>query len=248
MKSNCSVEAAMSAPPDQKGRLALVLDDDVDVDVMLKAPRAVPCTPGEQVTPNTLAATWSSLCTVTNVFEFYSHKNEKAGDSACFSNFFIQAPYEFIIPLDFCAMDLTEEQRSVECTFSEKAIMVCKAASMGDKDSFLAIAKSAEPKSCKALGRKVQNWNQAVWDKIVCSVAYHVVYQKFAKNDEIQKHLLATGNALMVEATVNDSNWGIGIDMGMPDVTIPSKWNGYNILGWALTEVRKTLRMDKGTS
>ena len=48
----------------------------------------------------------------------------------------------------------------------------------------------------------------------------------------------------MVEATVNDTNWGIGINMGMPDVTIPSKWKGYNILGWALTEVRKTLRMD----
>jgi ribA/ribD-fused uncharacterized protein len=177
------------------------------------------------------------------VYPFYS-AGKSAGVAACFSNFFWQTPYEFEVPAEFCAVEFAQHERRVQCEFSEKAIMLCKAASMGDKASFFKIAKSSDPKSCKALGRAVNNFRQVVWDKIVCSVAYQVVFQKFQKTAELREHLLATGSALLAEATKNDSHWGIGIDMGMPDAAVPAKWKGKNILGWALMEARASLQRD----
>ena len=115
---------------------------------------------------------------------------------------------------------------------------------MGDKASFFNIAKTEDARSCKALGRDIENFQQALWDKIVCSVAYQVVFQKFKKSERLRDHLMATGDALMAEATKNDSNWGIGIDKGMSDAGVPAKWQGYNILGWALMEARDSLRKE----
>merc|ERR1711865_833165 len=58
----------------------------------------------------------------------------------------------------------------------------------------------------------------------------------------IRDVLLGTGNSLIAEATRSDRNWGIGIDVGDPRVQTPTKWQGDNILGWALMEARAALR------
>jgi ribA/ribD-fused uncharacterized protein len=208
-----------------------------------KEPKPVPGQPGHDTTPSDLQKRWRFESNAVEVYPFYS-AGKSAGVAACFSNFVWQTPYEFEVPMEFCAVEFAEHERRVQCGFSEKAIMLCKAASMGDKASFFKIAKSSDPKSCKALGRAVNNFRQEVWDKIVCSVAYQVVFQKFQKTAKLREHLLATGSTLLAEATKNDSHWGIGIDKGMPDAGVPAKWKGTNILGWALTEARESLRGD----
>ena len=55
----------------------------------------------------------------------------------------------------------------VRCSFSEKASMLCKAAAMGDGDAYLAIAAAIEPKSAKALGRKVRGFRPELWERLV---------------------------------------------------------------------------------
>merc|ERR1712025_1083908 len=72
--------------------------------------------------------------------------------------------------------------------------------------------------------------------------AFQVVYQKFSKTSSIRGVLLGTDDRLIAEATRQDRNWGIGIDVGDPRVQIPCKWQGANILGWALMEARAALR------
>ena len=52
----------------------------------------------------------------------------------------------------------------------------------------------------------------------------------------LKKTLLATGNAILAEATKNDRNWGIGLNLDHPDLASPRKWQGANILGWSLME------------
>lgn len=47
----------------------------------------------------------------------------------------------------------------------EQAMMASKAFLMGDQDSFVKILQQPDPKKVKALGRKVKNFNPALWDK-----------------------------------------------------------------------------------
>jgi len=185
----------------------------------------------------------------TDVVEFYGH-GPRAGTYRCFSNFFDQSssPMMFEVPAQLCrgdAADLSREERYVECAYSEKAIMLCKAALLGDRKSYDAIAaldRNSRPDQAKRMGRNVQGWDQALWEQNVCLVAFEVVHQKFSKSKDLQRVLLDTGDALIAEATRNDVNWGIGIDVGDDRVKYPARWCGTNILGWALMESRKALR------
>eukprot|EP00931_Biecheleriopsis_adriatica_P050067 TRINITY_DN28981_c0_g2_i1.p1 TRINITY_DN28981_c0_g2~~TRINITY_DN28981_c0_g2_i1.p1 ORF type:complete len:485 (+),score=79.93 TRINITY_DN28981_c0_g2_i1:75-1529(+) len=199
--------------------------------------------PGHGITPADLRAQWSQTYPSSEVLGFYGH-GVKAGDFKCFSNFYDQSqtPFDFVVPPAFCSFALLDVERVVRCDFSEKAIMLCKAAAMGDRDSFEAMKVSQTPAHVKSLGRSVKHFDDAVWNQIVCAVAFEVVYQKFSKTNGLAELLLGTGCQLIAEATRNDRNWGIGIDVGDPLVQQPSKWRGSNILGWALMEARAALR------
>jgi len=202
--------------------------------------------PGDGVTAESLKAQWAATFPTTSVLGFYGH-GVKAGEYRCFSNFFDQEqmPFDFVVPAQFCARPLEEKDCVVQCDFSEKAIMLCKAAATGDLVTFEAIKSCTDPATAKRLGRQVQHFDSAVWDRIVCSVAFEVVYQKFSKTAVIRDVLLETGDRLIAEATRNDKNWGIGLDVGDARVQSPSKWQGSNILGWALMETRNALRHGK---
>ena len=198
------------------------------------------------VTKDTLHERWAALTGTHDVIGFYGH-GCKAGDLGCFSNFFDQSscPFLFEMPAEFCGCPLTAEDRTVECAYSEKAIMLCKAAVMGDEASYRKIAAlgpGSDPAQAKQLGRKVSGFDTQKWDAVVCAVAFEVVFQKFKQSRRLKRCLLQTGEKVLAEATKNDKNWGIGIDVGDPRVQRPSKWRGTNILGWALMEARTALR------
>lgn len=137
------------------------------------------------------------------------------------------------------------------CPYSEKAIMLCKAALMGDRKSYDAIAaldRKSRPDQAKRMGRGVKGFNDSLWQEHVCLVAFEVVHQKFSQAKELQSVLLGTGDAVIAEATSNDANWGIGIDIGDKRVKCPAQWCGTNILGWALMESRKALMASEADS
>lgn len=209
----------------------------IDLSCVLAAPG-----PGQNMTSAKLWKQWEEQGPCV-VFEFYGHSLGN-GEAASFSNFYDQSetPFVFEVPAKCCAIELSQDERTVSCGFSEKAIMLCKAAAMGDRSGYLRIARCRDPSEAKALGRQVEGFNDSVWDRIVCSVAFQVVFQKFSKTPKLQRALLATGDCVIAEATRNDVNWGIGIDRGDPRCTMPSQWRGCNILGWALMETRSALR------
>lgn len=151
------------------------------------------------------------------------------------------------MPEEFCGIALSPQERIVWCAFSEQAIMLCKAAAMGDRDGFVRIvtARDATPAQIKRLGRQVQGFDDGLWAEIECSVAYAVVYQKFSKVKGLKEILLATEDWVLAEATSNDRNWGIGLDKGDTRTQDPKLWQGTNMLGWALMMARQTLRGTK---
>ena len=58
--------------------------------------------------------------------------------------------------------------------------------------------------------------------------------------------LLGTGDAILAECSPTDKKWGIGIDIKDPSRMDISKWDGKNMLGRILMEVRDELRLEGG--
>jgi ribA/ribD-fused uncharacterized protein len=225
----CDAEAAVVSTPQPLGGAA-------------GAARARPTPgPGQEMTPTRLLQRWRATAP-SNVLGFYSHKVE--AELACFSNFYDQSaePFNFEVPAELRTIELPAELRVVPCDFSEKAIMMCKAAVMGDQGAYTMICAAATPNAAKQFGRKVRNFDADIWDSVLCSVAFHVIFRKFSQSEKLRGVLLGTGDLLIAEATVNDKIWGIGIDREDTRVHEPMRWAGSNILGWALMEARTALR------
>jgi ribA/ribD-fused uncharacterized protein len=55
------------------------------------------------------------------------------------------------------------------------------------------------------------------------------------------KFLLSTSDQIIVEASPVDQIWGIGLAADHVNATNPNAWQGLNLLGFALMEVRKQL-------
>lgn len=169
-----------------------------------------------------------------------------------FSNFYDEKghSFDFVLPQQLLEIaGMAEGQRKlfapvVRCHFSEKAIMLCKAAVMGDLESYNYIVAASTPGHTKRLGRQVKPFDNDRWHAVVCGVAVAVLRQKFAIPD-LAKVLLRTGGRLLCEAAPSDFNWGIGIALSNPGLwESPSLWKGSNILGWALMEVRRMMHTD----
>ena len=198
--------------------------------------------------PRELRELWNDVDThgfTLPTVEFYGHTK---GHHRAFSNFFEHEQFDFTVP-EGCgggAIVASGRSATVPCAFSEKAIMLCKAAVMGDYASYDRIAGSRTPKQAKALGRCVEPWDEEVWQSVVCEVALAAVGQKFAALPQHAQTLLKTGDRLIAEMTRNDCNWGTGLDVGHADASRPGSWPGTNILGWALMVTREQLKKDGG--
>jgi ribA/ribD-fused uncharacterized protein len=194
-------------------------------------------------TAASLRATWRERTEPEDVLGFYSEKREHG---FC-SNFFIsRPPFEFkLSPMLQRTVALTPTNGFISpvlCDCAEKAIMLSKAALMGDSATYQKIVRSSSPAEAKRLGRSVRPFDHSRWDSAVCRVATDVLWMKFSPDPALRRALLGTGDRVLAETTRYDQIWGIGLDMGEEAVRTPAKWRGSNILGWALMEVRAKLR------
>ena len=129
--------------------------------------------------------------------------------------------------------------------YAEQYMMAKKALLFGDYESFGKIMKTDSPANAKRYGRLVKNFNEYVWNRHRFDIVVEGNYLKFSQNKELGDYLLATGNAIIVEASPHDPIWGIGLSSDDRDALDPFKWKGLNLLGFALMEVRKRLREEK---
>lgn len=128
---------------------------------------------------------------------------------------------------------------------NEQYMMAKKALLFGDTRTYNKIMKESEPAACKALGKSAANFNQQLWDACKEEIIYNANYAKFSQNPELKEALIATGDAIIAEASPYDKIWGIGLKATDPDSQDPTKWKGQNLLGKALMRVREELRKEK---
>lgn len=156
---------------------------------------------------------------------FYGHRVTKTVTETCLSQWY---PCQF-------------EVGGVTYTSAEQYMMAEKARLFGDEEIRTEILSISDPRTCKALGRKVKNFDKAVWDKKKEGIVRNGNFEKFMQNDALRNFLLSTGDKVLVEASPTDRVWGIGLGKNNPDALDPQKWRGQNRLGFTLMAVRENM-------
>lgn len=96
-----------------------------------------------------------------------------------------------------------------------------------------AVRLAHSPKLSAEMGRDRQRPLRKDWETVKIDVMRDALRAKFTQHKDLQKILLATGDAILVEHTKNDSFWGDGGD-----------GSGQNMLGKLLMELREELNQE----
>ncbi len=93
------------------------------------------------------------------------------------------------------------------------------------------VRQAKRPSDAAALGRSRKLPLRRDWESVKDNIMREAVLAKFTQHADLRDILVGTGDAKLVEHTVNDSYWGDGGD-----------GSGKNMLGRILMEVRERLR------
>ena len=130
-----------------------------------------------------------------------------------------------------------------EVSFSsmEQYMMYRKALTFGDDKVASDILITSDVAKIKALGRLVSGYDENIWNGIRQIVVYEGLLAKFSQNPELKEQLKSTGDAILAECAVKDRIWGTGLSRHDPNRFDRRKWQGQNLLGYALMMVRERL-------
>lgn len=123
----------------------------------------------------------------------------------------------------------------------EQYMMAEKARLFKDVETLEKIMRSNNPKEIKVLGRQVRNFDENIWKKNRYSIILNGNYAKFMQNEDLRLFLISTKDSILVEASPYDKIWGIGMSANNENIENPLLWQGLNLLGFALMEVRDEL-------
>lgn len=121
---------------------------------------------------------------------------------------------------------------------AEQYMMAEKARLFGDTETLRKIMNTIEPVDQKRYGREVKNFVTETWDADARYIVFNGNFAKFTQNEDIKKELLATAGTTLVEASPEDTIWGIGLRKEDPRAQNRATWKGTNWLGEVLTEIR----------
>ena len=124
----------------------------------------------------------------------------------------------------------------------EQYMMYQKAVTFRDYDVAKDIMETDDVAEIKALGRKVKNYSDVIWNGMRQIVIYQGLFAKFQQNAILKQRLLETGDSIIAECAVRDTIWGIGLSMKDTKRFDINEWQGTNLLGFALMAVRKELK------
>ncbi|SHL94166.1 NADAR family protein [Chryseobacterium polytrichastri] len=157
---------------------------------------------------------------------FWGHTVKDEITKSCFSQWF---PFQF-------------EENGIEYKTAEHYMMAGKAKLFNDNKTLEEILKSDSPNQAKSLGRKVKNFDPQRWNEEKYKIVRKGNLLKFSQNEKFKEFLLSTNDKILVEASPYDTIWGIGMLETDPKAANPLLWNGENLLGFALMEVRDLLK------
>ncbi|KAE9376870.1 DUF1768-domain-containing protein [Stipitochalara longipes BDJ] len=147
----------------------------------------------------------------------------------------------------------TENDPTVVYQTAEQYMMYQKALLFSDHEIAVQILATTVPKEQKALGRRVSNFTQEVWEANRERIVEEGSYFKFKYGKDegegmgdgigLKVKLLGTGDREIVEASPMDRIWGIGF--GAKNAGKRRNDWGLNLLGRALVRARERLRAEQ---
>ena len=164
---------------------------------------------------------------------FWGHTPKVPGrvDQSCLSNWF-PAPFSL---------------NGILYPTTEHYMMAEKARLFEDAECLEKILAAKSPGAAKRFGRQVRRFDDEKWKAHRFEIVTTGNVEKFRQNDEIGEMLVRTGSKVLVEASPRDRIWGIGMGKTNPKAEDPRQWNGLNLLGFALMEVRARLKETEKT-
>lgn len=125
------------------------------------------------------------------------------------------------------------------CT--EQFMMMGKAALFSDDEMFNKMLRTDSPCNQKKNGRKVQGFDETIWNTYSKDIVILGNYLKFKQNPVLGQKLRATIGSDLVEGSPLDRIWGVGIKYNDPMINDKSRWKGTNYLGQCLEFVRNLI-------
>lgn len=162
-----------------------------------------------------------------NFLFFYGHTNDTGHiNKSCLSQWY---PSPFMI-------------NGVLYKTCEHWMMAEKARLFNDEEFEELIINCKTPSEAKSYGRKVKNFDEKIWKKKARQIVCQGNHAKFSQNTKLKEFLVSTGDTILVEASPYDKIWGIGLGANDVRVFNPNEWQGENLLGFCLMEVREILK------
>lgn len=122
---------------------------------------------------------------------------------------------------------------------SEHLFMYYKALHFNDLDAAERITRVKPPAFAKDIGRAVRNYNDEEWDNVRYQYMVDTLRRKYANPSKERDFLVGTHPKILVEGSPYDKVWGVGIHYKDRRIVDVRNWEGDNLLGKALMEVRK---------
>ncbi|MFF7727608.1 NADAR family protein [Streptomyces sp. NPDC008001] len=131
---------------------------------------------------------------------------------------------------------------------AEHWMMAGKARLFSDEEAEAEAIAASHPKQAKDAGRKVRGFDEETWRRHRFDLVVEGSVHKFAQDAALGAYLLGTGDRVLVEASPLDRVWGIGLAADDERAQDPARWQGDNLLGFALMEARQRLAERSTTS
>lgn len=132
---------------------------------------------------------------------------------------------------------------------AEHAMMYSKAKLFGDEEMAKEVLLARTPREAKAIGRNVRNFVPSKWDAVKYDIVKEINLCKFGQNKRLKDYLCSfPDGSVFVEASPYDAIYGIKMDADDQRAEHPDVWQGDNLLGFILTEVRHVLNCPDATT
>lgn len=148
-----------------------------------------------------------------------------------------ESPYSNWRRCNFVLPHPVNPNEKIVYSCAEQRMMHMKAHIFGDLAAGGRILSTKCPKTQKSIGRKVKGYDDKKWESVRRGVVKEALIAKFGQNPSLMNKMLSVSRPF-VEASPTDRIWGIGLKASDPRAQRKSTWNGLNLLGEILTEVR----------
>lgn len=149
-----------------------------------------------------------------------------------------QEPYGFLSNWYLSPFDLD----GVHYSSMEQYIMYQKCVLFVDQATAKKVLLTDDPSEQQKLGKLCTSYINGIWAGARQAIAMRGLLAKFSQNPDLKKQLLDTRDAYLVECARSDKIWACGVRLNEPERFDASKWQGQNILGFALMVVREIIK------